>query len=171
MQGLWTPDLRYGGNGLTHRTRTPLRVWFWAIYLVANDKRGLSALQSSKKLEVSYYVAWNVLHKLRTAMKERDSAYELRVIIEMDESFFGSGVGGDKRGRGTKKTPLIVEASTAEAAVGFDRIRVVEHVDKETIAEIVPKPAFRKRGDAFEHDVELRVGGVRIWPVINPSDR
>ena len=76
---------------------------FGAIYLVANDKRGLSALQLSKKLEVSYYVAWTMLHKIRRAMKERDSAYELRGVIEMDDSFFGSGVGGDKRGRGTKK--------------------------------------------------------------------
>lgn len=122
-----------------HRTRTPLRIWFWAIFLVANDKRGLSALQVSKKLDVSYYVGWTMLHKIRRAMKERDSAYELRGIIEMDESFFGSGAGGDKRGRGTKKTAVIVEASTHEDAVGFARMNVVEHVDKETIAKIVAK--------------------------------
>lgn len=120
-----------------HRTRTPLRVWFWAIYFVANDKRGLSALQLSKKLEVSYYVAWTMLHKIRVAMKERDSAYELRGVVEMDDSFFGSGTGGNKRGRGTKKTPVIIEASTHGAAVGFARMHVVEHVDAETIGNIV----------------------------------
>jgi transposase-like protein len=122
-----------------HRTRTPIRIWFWAIYLAANDKRGLSALQVSKKLEVSYYVAWTMLHKIRRAMKERDSAYELRGVIEMDDSFFGSGVGGDKRGRGTKKTPVIIEASTQGAAVGFARMHVVEHVDADTIGNIVQK--------------------------------
>ena len=86
-----------------HKTRTPLRVWFWAIFLLAHDKRGLSALQLSKKLDVSYYVAWTMLHKIRRAMKDRDSAYDLRGLIEMDDSFFGGGSGGDKRGRGTKK--------------------------------------------------------------------
>src|SRR3972149_7209581 len=37
-----------------HRTRTPLIVWFWAIYLLACDKRGHSALSISKELSVSY---------------------------------------------------------------------------------------------------------------------
>ena len=80
-----------------HKTRTPLRIWFWAIFLVANDKRGLSALQLSKNLDVSYYVAWTMLHKIRFGMKNRDSGYDLLGVIEMDDSFFGSGRGGDKK--------------------------------------------------------------------------
>lgn len=35
-----------------HRTRTPLVKWFWAIYLVATDKRGLSALALSRKVDL-----------------------------------------------------------------------------------------------------------------------
>lgn len=120
-----------------HKTRTPLRKWFCALYLLANDKRGLSALQLSKKLEVSYYVAWTMLHKVRRAMKERDSRYRLQGVIEMDDSFFGGGSGGRKRGRGTKKTPVIIEASTYKDAVRFARMHVVEHVDKKTIGRIV----------------------------------
>jgi len=141
-----------------HRTRTPLRKWFWAIYLVANDKRGLSALHLSKKLEVSYYVAWTMLHKIRRAMKERDSGYELRGIIEMDESFFGSGAGGDKRGRGTEKTPVIVEAATHKDAVSFARMNVVDHVDKKTISKIVRK-------DIAESQT-IRTDGWRAYGVV-----
>jgi transposase-like protein len=122
-----------------HKTRTPLRTWFLAIYLLANDKRGLSALQLSKKLEVSYYVAWTMLHKIRRAMRDRDQGYQLNGIVEMDDSFFGGGSGGDKRGRGTSKTPVIVEASTHGDAVEFARMQVVEHVDKKSIAEIAQK--------------------------------
>jgi transposase-like protein len=118
-----------------HKTRTPLRTWFLSIYLLAHDKRGLSALQLSKKLEVIYYVAWTMLYKIRRAMSDRDQAYQLHGIIEMDDSFFG----GDKRGRGTSKTPVIIEASTNDGAVGFARIRVVAHVDKAAIGEIVTK--------------------------------
>ncbi len=32
-------------NTIFHRTRTPLRKWFWAIYLLTNNKNGISALQ------------------------------------------------------------------------------------------------------------------------------
>ena len=31
-----------------HRTHLPLTLWFWAIYLCATDKRGISAVQLSR---------------------------------------------------------------------------------------------------------------------------
>ena len=120
-----------------HRSRTALKIWFWAIFLLANDKRGLSALQLSKKLQVSYYVAWTMLHKIRHGMADRDKIYELKGLIEIDDSFFGGGSGADKRGRGTRKTPVIIEASTNKDAVGFARMRVVKTMDKKTIQKVV----------------------------------
>jgi len=126
-----------------HRTRTPLRMWFWAIYLAANDKRGLSALQLSKKLKVSYYVAWTMLHKIRQAMADRNQLYQLRGVIEIDESFYGGKKeGGDKRGRGTKKVPVMIEASTFEGGkggrgLGFARMRVVDRVDSATVERVI----------------------------------
>jgi transposase-like protein len=141
-----------------HRTRTPLRIWFWAIFLVANDKRGLSALQVSKKLRVSYYVAWTMLHKIRRAMKDRDAGYELRGIIEMDESFFGSGAGSDKRGRGTNKTPVVVEAATNDEAVYFARMHVVDRVDKETISQIIRKDIAERQ--------TVKTDGLRAYGVV-----
>ncbi len=126
-----------------HRTRTPLRKWFWAIFLAAGDKRGLSALQLSKKLGVSYYVAWTMLHKVRQAMADRNQRYQLRGVIEIDESFYGGKKeGGDKRGRGTSKAPVMIEASTFEGgkggrSLGFARMRVVERVDGATVAGVI----------------------------------
>ncbi len=126
-----------------HRTRTPLKKWFWAIYLIADDKRGLSALQLSKKIKVSYYVAWTILHKIRQAMADRNRLYKLRGVIEVDESFYGGKKeGGDKRGRGTSKSPVMIEASTFEGkdgarGLGFARMRVVERVDGETVRKVI----------------------------------
>ena len=37
-----------------HRTHLPLTVWFWAIWLVATDKRGISAVQIEKTLGICY---------------------------------------------------------------------------------------------------------------------
>lgn len=82
-----------------HRTRTPLRVWFWAIYLMARDKRGVSALQLSKRLNVSYYVAWTMLHKIRRAMTERDSDNSPAHSVVVKGLFLGSGPGGGQAGK------------------------------------------------------------------------
>ena len=37
-----------------HKTRTPLSSWFWAIYRMSHDKKGISALQLAKEIGVSY---------------------------------------------------------------------------------------------------------------------
>src|SRR5450432_3203929 len=41
-----------------HKTRTPLASWFWAIYRMSHDKKGISAVQLAKEIGVSYPTAW-----------------------------------------------------------------------------------------------------------------
>ena len=121
-----------------HGTQTSLLKWFWAIYLVSTDKRGLSALALSKKLEISYWRAWTMLQKIRQGMRDRDANYKLAGIVEIDDAFFGGPKeGGDKRGRGSSKVPVIVEASTNGEGIGYARMTVVDHVDGKTVKEIV----------------------------------
>ncbi len=69
-----------------HRTHLPLTVWFWAIYLCATDKRGISAKALARQLELSYESAWYLLVRIRKAMQEHDKNYLLTGIIEMDEA-------------------------------------------------------------------------------------
>ena len=45
-----------------HCTHLPLTAWFWAIYLCATDKRGISAVQLSRTLNICYESAWYLLH-------------------------------------------------------------------------------------------------------------
>ena len=97
-----------------HRTHLPLTVWFWAIYLVARDKRGISALQLSRELELAYSSAWYLLHRLRSAMGERDKDYVLSGIIELDDAYFGAPTSNGKRGRGTDKTSVLAAVSLTE---------------------------------------------------------
>ncbi len=93
------------------KTRTDLCKWFWAIYLVAHDKRGVSANSLSEKIEVCYQTAWLMLHKIRKAMGERDTDYLLSGIVELDDSFFGTPTQGGKRGRGTEKAKVVIGVS------------------------------------------------------------
>ncbi len=122
-----------------HRTRTPLVKWFWAIYLVATDKRGLSALALSRKIDIGLKCAWTMLHKIRKAMEARDAEYQLAGLIQVDDAFFSGGIkkGGDKRGRGTSKVPVLVMAATKDEAITFARMEVLENVDGEHIKAVI----------------------------------
>ena len=121
-----------------HGTKTTLLKWFWAIYLVSTDKRGISALALSKRLKISYWVAWTMLQKIRKAMRDRDSNYKLNGIIEIDDSFFGSRKEGGKRGRGSSKKAVLIEASTTDkGGIGYARMQVVDAVDGEHIKRVV----------------------------------
>ena len=41
-----------------HGTRIPLRLWFWAAYLVATHTPGISAVQLQRQLGISRYTPW-----------------------------------------------------------------------------------------------------------------
>lgn len=120
-----------------HRTRTPLLVWFWAIFLVAIDKRGHSALQLSRELSVPYDRAWRMLHKIRAAMADRDTQYTLDGIVELDEAYFGAPDEG-KRGRGTRRAKGLVALSlTPDSKPRFVKIQTTKRLDARSVKTFV----------------------------------
>lgn len=95
-----------------HKTRTPLRSWFWAIYRMSQDKKGISALQLSKEIGVSYPTAWLMQQKIRKAMADRDQPYRLAGLIEMDEGYVGGAETGQPQatGRGSRHKAVVAVA-------------------------------------------------------------
>jgi len=79
-----------------HKTRVRLSAWFWAIYRMSQGKKGVSALQLSKEIGVTYPTAWLLAHKIRKAMADREQGRKVRGLIEVDEGY----VGGKERGTG-----------------------------------------------------------------------
>jgi len=56
-----------------HGTHLPLIVWFQAIALMLNAKKGISALQMKRDLGIGgYKTAWYLNHRIREAMAEGD---------------------------------------------------------------------------------------------------
>lgn len=92
-----------------HKTRTPLPSWFWAIYRMSHDKKGISAVQLSKEIGVSYPTAWLMQHKIRKAMADRDRNYTLGGLIEVDEGYVGGHEEG-RQGRGVKHKAVVAVA-------------------------------------------------------------
>jgi transposase-like protein len=90
-----------------HATRTPLRTWFWAAYLVATHHPGISAKQLQRQLGlVRYETAWLILQKLRRAMVAPERGL-LAKEVEVDEFFLGGLEEGLKGGRGRGKKALV----------------------------------------------------------------
>lgn len=106
-----------------HGTRTPLRTWFWAAYLVATHHPGISAKQLQRQLGLSRYeTAWLILQKLRRAMvaPEREP---LKDEVEVDEFFLGGLEEGLKGGRQRGKKTMVGIAVEARGH-GSGRLRL-----------------------------------------------
>jgi len=118
---------------LFHATKIPLVKWFWAIYLMASDKGGISALRASKHLGVSWITARAMLRKIRQAMAHRDSIYRLANLIELDDTVVGGKRSG-KRGRGAEgKRPVIVAVEAKGKGAGFVAMQAVNSVCTATV--------------------------------------
>ena len=120
-----------------HSTNLSLVKWFWAIYLAATDKGGISALRLRKQIKVSWPTARNMLRKIRIAMGHRNSLGRLENIIEFDDTVVGGKRTG-KRGRGAAgKRPVLVAVETRGEHAGFVAMKAVDTVSKETVREFL----------------------------------
>ena len=96
-----------------HKSRQPLTKLFWAVYLVSTGKKGISALELQRKLDIkSYNTAWLLLHKLRKAMTSSGN-FPLLGQIEADETYIGGHREG-KAGRGAEGKSLVAVAVETE---------------------------------------------------------
>src|SRR3990170_6926343 len=108
-------------------TRTPLTLWFRAIWWVVSQKNGASALGMQRVLGLgSYRTAWTWIHKLRRAMV-RPGREKLSEEVEVDETYYGGEKPG-KRGRGAEGKALIIIA-VEDKGVGVGRIRLKQVPD------------------------------------------
>ena len=52
------------------KSRTPLRLWFYAMYLMSATRCGISAKQIQRECGVTYKTAWRMFKQIRTLMAE-----------------------------------------------------------------------------------------------------
>lgn len=120
-----------------HKSRSPLQLWFHAIWWVTAQKNGASALGLQRILGLgSYETAWTWLHKLRRAMvvSGRD---QLNGQVEVDETFVG---GPEKRGQGRHiggKMLVIIAAEIRGNAIGRIRLQCIKNSSAESLIDFV----------------------------------
>ena len=111
---------------------------------MARQKSGVSMLGLQRLLEIkSYKTVWSMGHKIRKAMADRDRAYQLAGIIEMDDGFIGPKKKG-KKGRGSKgKSKIIVNVENRGKTAGFGCMQHVPAVSGEEILSIAQERVAR----------------------------
>lgn len=124
-----------------HKSRVPLDKWFWAIYRLAQDKKGCSAMLLSKELDVCYPTAWLMAHKIRQAMAREALGTLLKGVVELDDAVLAGArpdPHGDRR-RGTEgKTPLLVAIeTTATGRPGRAALAAVKRLGKPRVTRFV----------------------------------
>ena len=72
-------------------SKLPMTKWLQAIYLMCSSKKGISSLQLSRVLEVTYKTAWFLSHRIREAMRTGELAPfgQGGGAVEADETYIG----------------------------------------------------------------------------------
>src|SRR5947207_4273944 len=121
---------------------TSLRLWYYAMYLMASTRCGISAKQIQRETGVTYKTAWRMFRQIRTLLSE-DVQLEGEAV-EMDETYMG---GKRKSGRGRPmrgdkvKTPVV---GIAERKGGRVFARATLDVTKQTLLGIVEEKVLPK---------------------------
>lgn len=151
---------------ILHRTRTPLRLWFWAAYLMTATRTGTSAVSLQRQLGLSRYeTAWMMLHRLRKAMVNAERT-KLRGEVEVDEFELG-GLEPGRAGRCQRGKAVRCVIAVEVRGAGAGRIRmsaipdttsrtlisfITENVEAGAIVHTDGWPAYRRIVDqGYEH--------------------
>ena len=119
--------------------RMPLHKMLQAVYLLTSGKKGISAHQLHRTLEVTYKTAWFLAHRIREAMREGSLAPfgGNGGAVEVDETYYGrkEGVVKARKARGFGHKHRIV--SLIDRETGASRSIHSEQLRKDEVASIV----------------------------------
>ncbi len=133
----------------------PLAKWVQAFHLVCASKKGMSALQLSRMLGITYKSAWHMAHRIRYVMQPTRKAPPLRGTVEVDETYVGGkprpyvktprskrkspvvALVGRESGAAFTKTPETISSKTLSAAIK-------QHVAKGVTVMTDELPAYER---------------------------
>jgi len=84
-------------------TKISLRKWFFAIYLITSNKKGVSSCQLARDLDITQKTAWHILHKIRSVFSQNDSS-ALTGTVECDEMYLGGAEDNKNKSKRTEGT-------------------------------------------------------------------
>jgi len=123
------------------KSSTSLHLWYYAMYLMASTRCGISAKQLERELGVAYRTAWRMLNRIRTELMRQDGS-PLSGEVEVDET----AGGGRVRASDTAKGKAYVRAKVSRRPTIWAAVerggRVRAHVVKSRGTLHVEAPIF-----------------------------
>jgi len=114
-------------------SRTPLQLWFYAIYLFTTSRHGVPALELKRQLGVTYKTAWRMGHHIRKHMEAVDGEWPLFGQVEVDETIVG-GYRPGPRGRAALGKTIVMGMLQRDGDV---MTKVIPNVQRETLHPII----------------------------------
>lgn len=114
-------------------TRTPLQMWFYAIYLFVTTRHGVSGKELQRELGVTYKTAYRIGIQIRKLMEQADIGGLLGGHVEMDEAYVGGRRRG-KRGRGAEGKAIVMGMKERGGRIAT---RVIPDIRQKTLREVV----------------------------------
>src|SRR5438128_11326957 len=168
------PPPRLAPGTVLHNTKTPLTLWFWAAYLMTNDKRGVSALLLQRQLGLRRYeTAWMMLHKLRRATVNF-AREPLRGEVELDETWVGgtqAGLRGSRQLKGRKAALVLAAVEKRGRATGRARMEVIPDFKSSTLIAFLKQnvePGSTVYTDGLKSFTGLEESGFKHVPRSQP---
>ena len=121
------------------KSHIPLSKWFMAFQLMASSKKGMSAHQLHRMLNITYKSAWFLAHRIRHVMKQTPFSGKIGGIVEADETY----IGGKSHGMGpfASKMPVFALVERGGRVRSFSMPLVTSVNLKRAIHEHVEKSA------------------------------
>jgi transposase-like protein len=153
-----------------HDSHLPLTKWFLAVALIADAKKGMSALQLQRHLKIgSYKTAWYMAHRIRKSMEETEGSLmenRLTGTVEVDETYVGGRY--DKRRKRAKYGKPAVVGLIQRGDSGKVRTMRLNTVSKDTlVGTIMNHTAEDAHIMTDEHRGYKSVGKIRKHDSVN----
>jgi len=116
---------------------TPLKLWFYAIFLMSATRCGISAKQIERETGVTYKTAWRMFTQIRTLLQE--DTPPLTGEVEVDETYVGGRRHGT-RGRGAEGKAKVIGAVQRGGKV---IARVIPDVKRYTLVPFMSRKVSR----------------------------
>lgn len=131
-------------NTVFHKSTTPLKVWFHAIFMQTTTRNGVSAKELERTFDICYKTALRMSHQIKTLMAD-NSDKQLLGICEADECYIGGEMKNKhlskrnemKKGRGgVNMQPIFGVVLRRD---GIVRARVINDVTANTLRPLLSK--------------------------------
>ena len=140
---------------IMHDSHLPLRKWFLAIYLMCESRKGISANQLKRTLDVSYKTAWYLCHRIREAMSNDPlDSPTLFGIVEVDETL----VGGRTKGKGHAYKGNKTWVAGAIQRGGQIRLERIPNIRRHTLHDFIKRTVKDEAEAIYTDELKSYIG-------------